>query len=33
MAATVMSQLPMLVLFLVAQRWFIQSIAFTGLKQ
>jgi multiple sugar transport system permease protein len=33
MAATVMSQIPMLAVFLVAQRWFIQSIAFTGLKQ
>jgi multiple sugar transport system permease protein len=33
MAATVMSQIPMLLVFLFAQRWFIQSIAFTGLKQ
>jgi multiple sugar transport system permease protein len=33
MAGTVMSQIPMLVIFLVAQRWFIRSIAFTGLKQ
>ena len=33
MAGTVMSQIPMLALFLVAQRWFIRSIAFTGIKQ
>jgi multiple sugar transport system permease protein len=33
MAGTVMSQIPMLAVFLVAQRWFIRSIAFTGLKQ
>jgi multiple sugar transport system permease protein len=33
MAATVMSQLPMLIVFLFAQRWFVQSIAFTGMKQ
>ncbi len=33
MAGTVMSQIPMLVAFLVAQRWFIQSIAYTGIKQ
>jgi multiple sugar transport system permease protein len=33
MAATVMSQLPMLLVFLFAQRWFVQSIAFTGMKQ
>jgi len=33
MAATVMSQLPMLAVFLIAQRWFVQSIAYTGLKQ
>ncbi|MFL5331823.1 MAG: carbohydrate ABC transporter permease [Geminicoccaceae bacterium] len=33
MAATLMSQLPMLLVFLIAQRWFVQSIAFTGLKQ
>jgi multiple sugar transport system permease protein len=33
MAATVMSQLPMLLIFLFAQRWFIRSIAYTGLKQ
>jgi multiple sugar transport system permease protein len=33
MAGTVMSQIPMLVAFLVAQRWFIRSIAFTGIKQ
>jgi multiple sugar transport system permease protein len=33
MAGTVMSQLPMLAIFLVAQRWFIRSVAFTGIKQ
>jgi multiple sugar transport system permease protein len=33
MAATVMSQLPMLAVFLFAQRWFVQSIAYSGLKQ
>jgi multiple sugar transport system permease protein len=33
MAGTVMSQIPMLLVFLLAQRWFIRSIAFTGLKQ
>ena len=33
MAGTVMSQIPMLVAFLFAQRWFIRSIAFTGIKQ
>jgi multiple sugar transport system permease protein len=33
MAATVMSQIPMLAVFLFAQRWFIQSIAYSGLKQ
>jgi multiple sugar transport system permease protein len=33
MAGTVMSQIPMLVIFLFAQRWFIRSIAFTGIKQ
>jgi multiple sugar transport system permease protein len=33
MAGTVMSQIPMLAIFLFAQRWFIRSIAFTGLKQ
>ena len=32
MAGTVMSQIPMLVIFLLAQRWFIRSIAFTGIK-
>jgi multiple sugar transport system permease protein len=32
MAATVMSQIPMLLVFLLAQRWFIRSIAFTGIK-
>jgi multiple sugar transport system permease protein len=32
MAGTVMSQIPMLAVFLVAQRWFIRSIAFTGMK-
>jgi len=33
MAGTVMSQIPMLAIFLFAQRWFIRSIAFTGIKQ
>ncbi|HZL64542.1 MAG TPA: carbohydrate ABC transporter permease [Thermoleophilia bacterium] len=33
MAGTVMSQIPMLAVFLIAQRWFIQSIAYTGIKQ
>jgi multiple sugar transport system permease protein len=32
MAGTVMSQIPMLVIFLIAQRWFVRSIAFTGIK-
>jgi multiple sugar transport system permease protein len=32
MAANVMSMIPVLVLFLVAQRWFIRGIATTGLK-
>ena len=32
MAGTVMSQIPMLAVFLLAQRWFIRSIAFTGMK-
>jgi len=33
MAGTVMSQIPMLLAFLLAQRWFIRSVAFTGIKQ
>lgn len=33
MAGTVMSQIPMLLVFLLCQRWFIRSIAFTGIKQ
>jgi multiple sugar transport system permease protein len=33
MAGTLMSQIPMLAVFLLAQRWFISSIAFTGIKQ
>ncbi len=33
MAATVMSQLPMLLIFLFAQRWFVRSIAFSGMTQ
>ena len=33
MAGHVMSQLPMLLVFLFAQRWFVQSIASSGLKQ
>jgi multiple sugar transport system permease protein len=32
MAGTVMSQIPMLLLFLLAQRWFVRSVAFTGIK-
>ena len=32
MAATMMSMLPLLLLFFVAQRWFIRGIATTGLK-
>jgi multiple sugar transport system permease protein len=32
MAGNVMSMLPMLLLFLLAQRWFIRGIATTGLK-
>ena len=32
MAGPVMSQIPMLAIFLLAQRWFIRSIAFTGIK-
>ena len=32
MAGTVMSQIPMLLVFLLAQRWFVRSIAFTGIK-
>ncbi len=32
MAGTVMSQIPMLIIFLLAQRWFVRSIAFTGIK-
>jgi multiple sugar transport system permease protein len=32
MAGTVMSLIPMLALFLLAQRWFIRSVAFTGIK-
>lgn len=33
MAGTVMSQIPLLLAFLFAQRWFIQSLAYTGIKQ
>jgi multiple sugar transport system permease protein len=32
MAATMISQIPVFVLFLVGQRWFVQSIANTGIK-
>jgi multiple sugar transport system permease protein len=32
MAGTVMSQVPMLLAFVFAQRWFVQSLAFTGIK-
>jgi len=32
MAGTVMTQLPMLAVFVVSQRWFVQSLATQGLK-
>ena len=32
MAATLMSQLPVIILFLVGQRWFVRSIASSGIK-
>jgi multiple sugar transport system permease protein len=32
MAGTLMSQLPMLLVFVVAQRWFVQSLASSGIK-
>ena len=32
MAATVMTQIPMLAIFIVAQRWFVQSLASSGVK-
>jgi multiple sugar transport system permease protein len=32
MAATVMTQVPMLLIFLLAQRWFVQSFASSGVK-
>jgi multiple sugar transport system permease protein len=32
MAGTLMSQLPMLIVFIVAQRWFVQSLASSGIK-
>jgi len=32
MAGTVMTQIPMLVIFMVAQRWFVQSFASSGVK-
>jgi multiple sugar transport system permease protein len=32
MAGTVMSQLPVLILFVVGQRFFVRSIASTGIK-
>jgi multiple sugar transport system permease protein len=32
MAGTVLSQLPMFAVFLLAQRWFVRSIAFAGVK-
>jgi multiple sugar transport system permease protein len=32
MAATVMTQIPMLLAFLLAQRWFVQSLAYSGIK-
>jgi multiple sugar transport system permease protein len=32
MAATLISQLPVLGLFLLGQRWFVSSIATTGIK-
>ena len=33
MAGTVMSQIPMLLAFVLAQRWFVQSLAYSGIKQ
>lgn len=33
MAATVMTQIPLLAAFVLAQRWFVQSLAYTGIKQ
>ena len=32
MAGTVTTQIPMLVIFIFAQRWFVQSLATQGLK-
>ncbi len=32
MAGTVMSQIPMLAVFVLAQRWFVQSLAYSGIK-
>ena len=32
MAGTLMSQLPMLLVFIFAQRWFVQSLASSGIK-
>jgi multiple sugar transport system permease protein len=32
MAGTLMSQLPMLIIFIIAQRWFVQSLASSGIK-
>ena len=32
MAGTLMSQLPMLIVFILAQRWFVQSLASSGIK-
>ena len=33
MAASVISMLPLMVVYLAAQRWFIEGLTFTGLKQ
>ena len=32
MAGTLMSQLPMLIIFIIAQRWFVESLASSGIK-
>jgi ABC-type glycerol-3-phosphate transport system permease component len=33
MAASVISMLPLMIVYLAAQRWFIEGLTFTGLKQ
>jgi multiple sugar transport system permease protein len=32
MAGTLLSQIPMILVFLFAQRWFVRSLAYAGLK-